>query len=138
MNYQLVKSHWKIRIVLQKLIFPIVLFLQSFKSVKQLTTESVRVWLGTSLYCKLEYSSIFRTNIWFVFVRGQKQVIMMWFIMTYAFFYSNKFPKLKFAALFDLKFFKTEQSQSAKLWENWEFKSKTQLQIHEGLAFWWS
>ena len=130
MNYQLVKSHWKIRIVLQKLIFPIVLFLQSFKSVKQLITESVRVWLGTSLYSKLEYSSNFRPKIWFAFVRGQKQVIMMWFIMTHAFFYSNKFPKLNFAALFDLKFFKTEQSQSARLWE------KAQLQIHEGLAFW--
>ena len=33
--------------------------------------------------------------------------------MTYIFFfYSNKFPKLKFAALFDPKFFQTEQSQS--------------------------
>ena len=30
----------------------------------------------------------------------------------YIFFIQNKFPKLKFAALFDLKFFKTEQSQS--------------------------
>ena len=60
-------------------------------------------------------------------------------MVTYtSFFYSNKFPKLEFAALFDLKFLKTEQSQSARLWENWESKTKTQLQIHEGLAFWWS
>ena len=52
-------------------------------------------------------------------------------MVTYTFFYSNKFSKLKFTALLTLNF--SKQSKVKAL--DSEREGKTQLQIHEGLAF---
>ena len=96
--------------------FSIVLFLQSSKSVKQLSQW--KYWLGTSLHYKLENSSISRPKTGFVFVRGQEQVKMLRFIIhIHIFFYSNNSQScnlLLFLPLFALVFSK-QNSQSIVL-----------------------
>ena len=62
-----------------EIVFPIVLFFQSL-SQQQLNTESMKYWSGTSLYCKIENSSIFRPKIrdlYFSEVNSQELVIMV-------------------------------------------------------------
>ena len=116
MNLLLSWNHWKIRMVIQKLFFPIVLFLQSLDSVTAEYWVNEIIDLGTSLHRKIENSSIYRSKICNLYLLGVfSQEQLTWFFVL-MFSYSKKIPKLKFPVLFALKFccwlLKTQQSFS--------------------------
>ena len=116
MNLLLSWNHWKIRMVIQKLFFPIVLFLQSLDSVTAEYWVNEIIDLGTSLHRKIENSSIYRSKICNLYLLGVfSQEQLTWFFVP-MFSYSKKIPKLKFPVLFALKFccwlLKTQQNFS--------------------------